>query len=410
MTNFYKIIAFLLSLNSMSLQSQVCWELTSSPDIGFTNSFALDLDGRIYQALCTSIIYSDDNGDNWNYTNFSFPGCFPYSMAINSSGHIFAGTGSQGIFRSTDKGNTWQQFNSGLTDCCVRKIVINSKGQLFLSTKLGGVFTSIDNGETWKLVNSGLNGVTINCFIVDSKDVIYAGTDIGGIYRTINNGLIWTRVSTGLPTGDITNLAINKQGHIFAGNKAGKVFRTIDNANKWTQCVKGLNTMYAINGIVINSLGHIYAAAIGGIFRSLDNGDTWLDISAGLKNTYIVELGLNARDQVFVAFEIGVCRSKNVVSSIDKNISESNNIILGSNYPNPVFSSTSIPINLSHESHIQLIVTDMLGNPIETLVNQTLSAGKYHYQWNADMYPSGIYTYKLSIGQNVFSRKMNLIR
>ncbi len=38
------------------------------------------------------------------------------AMAINSNGHVFAGTISAGVYRSTDNGNTWRLVANGLSN------------------------------------------------------------------------------------------------------------------------------------------------------------------------------------------------------------------------------------------------------------------------------------------------------
>jgi ligand-binding sensor domain-containing protein len=62
------------------------------------------------------------------------------SVAINSSGHIFVGTGD--IYRSTDNGESWTQINTGLTNKEILSLAINSSGHIFAGTS-GGVFRSI---------------------------------------------------------------------------------------------------------------------------------------------------------------------------------------------------------------------------------------------------------------------------
>jgi len=84
-------------------------------------------------------------------------------LAINSSGHIFAGTAGginalrvlgDGVFRSTDNGDSWTQVNTGLTNESVGCLAINSSGHIFAGTYGGGIFRSTDNGGTWTAVNN----------------------------------------------------------------------------------------------------------------------------------------------------------------------------------------------------------------------------------------------------------------
>ena len=50
----------------------------------------------------------------WQATNGPY-GSFVYSLALDSTGQIFAGTGGGGIFRASGGGSGWTQLGSGLT-------------------------------------------------------------------------------------------------------------------------------------------------------------------------------------------------------------------------------------------------------------------------------------------------------
>jgi hypothetical protein len=55
-----------------------------------------------------------------------------------------------------------------------------------------------------------------------------------------------------------------------------------------------------------------------------------------------------------------------------------------------------------------------VGNKVRTLVDDVLPAGQYHLQWNGfddheRPVASGIYFYRLQIGQSAQTRKMHLL-
>ena len=80
------------------------------------------------------------------------------------------------------------------------------------------------------------------------------------------------------------------------------------------------------------------------------------------------------------------------------------------NYPNPFNPSTIINYALPEKGNVELIVYDVLGNEIVTLVNEEKSAGTYDVEFNATGLPSGIYFYKLQAGNFVETKKMILIK
>ena len=59
---------------------------------------------------------------------------------------------------------------------------------------------------------------------------------------------------------------------------------------------------------------------------------------------------------------------------------------------------------------MKLIVYDLLGKEIETLVDENVKAGRYRVFWNASCYPSGVYLYKLTTEGNSEIKKMVLLK
>ena len=80
------------------------------------------------------------------------------------------------------------------------------------------------------------------------------------------------------------------------------------------------------------------------------------------------------------------------------------------NYPNPFNSSTTISYQLPVSSNVILKAYDILGNEIETLVNEEKPAGTYEIKWSAANLPSGVYFYQLKAGDFVSSKKMILLK
>jgi hypothetical protein len=83
---------------------------------------------------------------------------------------------------------------------------------------------------------------------------------------------------------------------------------------------------------------------------------------------------------------------------------------LDQNYPNPFNPSTKIKYSIPQSSNVVIKVFDILGNEIETLVNEEKSVGTYELTWYAENLPSGIYFYKLQTGSFVETKKMILMK
>lgn len=80
------------------------------------------------------------------------------------------------------------------------------------------------------------------------------------------------------------------------------------------------------------------------------------------------------------------------------------------NFPNPFNPSTKISYKINQEGYVRLSVFNLVGQEIETLVNEYQAAGKYDIEFNAKDLPSGIYLYKLQVNGYTSVKRMTLIR
>ncbi|MGK9475328.1 putative Ig domain-containing protein [Melioribacter sp. OK-6-Me] len=83
---------------------------------------------------------------------------------------------------------------------------------------------------------------------------------------------------------------------------------------------------------------------------------------------------------------------------------------LHQNYPNPFNPITIISYQLPEASFVNLKVYDLLGNEIETLVNNFQQAGFYNLPFNASKLTSGIYLYKLTTDKFTYVKQMMLVK
>jgi len=88
---------------------------------------------------------------------------------------------------------------------------------------------------------------------------------------------------------------------------------------------------------------------------------------------------------------------------------------LSQNYPNPFNPSTTIQFALPKAGRTELVVYNILGERVTTLINRRLAAGSYTLEWDGtndqgEPVASGVYVYRLQSGDYTTSRKMVLAR
>ena len=89
------------------------------------------------------------------------------------------------------------------------------------------------------------------------------------------------------------------------------------------------------------------------------------------------------------------------------------------NYPNPFNPSTKIKFSVTASplyerggkgGFVMLKIYDLLGREVAALVNELLQPGSYEVQWNGTDFASGIYFYKLMVGDFIAVKKMVLLK
>jgi len=79
-------------------------------------------------------------------------------------------------------------------------------------------------------------------------------------------------------------------------------------------------------------------------------------------------------------------------------------------YPNPFNPITSIEYSLSENSTIELLIYNIHGRQIQTLVQGFQTAGYHSINWNASNYPSGVYLIQLASAKHIENRKIIFIK
>ncbi len=87
-----------------------------------------------------------------------------------------------------------------------------------------------------------------------------------------------------------------------------------------------------------------------------------------------------------------------------------NSFSLSQNYPNPFNPTTNINFNLPVSANVSLKVYNLLGQEVQSLLNEARTAGSYTVKFDARNLASGVYFYRLEAGSFVTQRKMTLIK
>jgi len=99
------------------------------------------------------------------------------------------------------------------------------------------------------------------------------------------------------------------------------------------------------------------------------------------------------------------------VSSVqDKGDNLPSTFALEQNYPNPFNPSTTIQYQIEKAGEVKLQVYNILGKLVETLVDERRAAGSHTISWDASRYASGVYFYRLNVGNKATVKKMMFLK
>ena len=82
----------------------------------------------------------------------------------------------------------------------------------------------------------------------------------------------------------------------------------------------------------------------------------------------------------------------------------------GRAYPNPFNPVTNIQYSLPVNTDVALVVYDISGRQVQTLISDFKIAGYHSVNWNASSYPSGMYFVKMVTGEFTQTQKLVLIK
>lgn len=181
-----------------------------------------------------------------------------------------------------------------------------------------------------------------------------------------------------------------------------------------------LNSQVGLSWSSGSSEGMLIGTNNLGVFLFSDEGDSLGSRNDGLTNLNVKTLTLDNNSNVYAGTDNGVWRIPlTEITPVEENqIPIPSSFSLSQNFPNPFNPSTKIKFTVPELSNVIIKVFDVLGNEIETLVNEEKTSGTYEITWFAEELPSGVYFYQLravdpesSSGQAIIqTKKMVLMK
>jgi hypothetical protein len=99
-----------------------------------------------------------------------------------------------------------------------------------------------------------------------------------------------------------------------------------------------------------------------------------------------------------------------VITSTQENTGIPTEYMLYQNFPNPFNPTTAVSYQLPVASKVRLVVYDLLGREVATLVNATMAAGAHEVRFDAGNLSSGVYLYRIVAGSFIDMKRLVVLR
>jgi len=155
------------------------------------------------------------------------------------------------------------------------------------------------------------------------------------------------------------------------------------------------------------------------LLESRDGGRTWQPLAPGpAEAPWFIDAAVDPRhpEILYASTSWGLYRlARGGPTAVEQPPGRPRSFWLGDNYPNPFNAATVIPYQLPQEARVRLVVYNVLGQPVRTLVDQRQPAGEHRVVWDGldeggRPAASGVYFYRLSAAEYLRTRRLALIR
>ena len=298
-------------------------------------------------------------------------------------------------------------------------------------TDYSGTFSASDaegDSLTYSILDSTDNGTLILSDPISGTFTYSPIENFNGsdsLTFSVSDGIL---LDTG--TVNITVVGLNDAPSSFALSEQDSVYITMDNfatdsiSFTWDESidVDGDELLYDFTASLIVN-GQVKAEYNSSSLTiremKIDHQSVFDEIFAAQAMFGEIEWDVSVRDSMVEvtsengALTLGVNASAAVLSINGELLPEV--FSLHQNYPNPFNPVTKLRYDLPENGLVTIIIYDMLGREVKTIINQTQDAGYKSVIWNATNdygkpVSAGIYLYQIQAGEYISTKKMVLLK
>lgn len=256
------------------------------------------------------------------------------------------------------------------------------------------------------------NGFALTSYQTGIPPGIYYHNEI---YETTNNGESWVliqSINNGWGSGYYSSINFLNNNIGFLSGGIG-MRKTTDGGISW-HVIYSYAQGYGFECDPFFCNQNVgYISSYNRILKTTNEGNNWFNIFNGSDN--INSLFFNDNNTGYAVGDFGYILKTTNGGGIFVNVETENENIpstynLHQNYPNPFNPITKIEFDIPEKNNVQLIVYNMLGKQVATIVNSELEAGHHSFGFDGTNHSSGIYFYRLETENFSQTKKMLLVK
>ncbi|MBC3541088.1 T9SS type A sorting domain-containing protein [Rufibacter sp. H-1] len=267
----------------------------------------------------------------------------------------------------------------------------------------GGKLYKFEDGSAATPVRTSITGANfpngnIGCIAIDPRDankaiVVFTNYKVESLFYTTNGGTSWTAISGNL----------EENGQVSGNGPSTRWVTILPNPDGTSKYLVGTSTgLYSTSTLTGRTTNWIREG-------STSIGQVPVDMVLSRTTDDLVLVGTHGNG-VYSRRYSGPLASK-------EEIANATQVGLKQNYPNPFRQGgiTTIPFVLERAANVQLLVYDLSGRVVASLLNGKKQAGQHQITWDGrnssgGTVASGTYLYQLTIDNKRYTRRMTFIR
>jgi len=367
------------------------------------------------------VLRSTNGGTTWNLTTSPNAALDLYNIwGVDANIAFVTGSNTTAyVYKTVNGGANWTLVFSqvgGFMNVILKVGVVNT--YVIMGDPVGGrwsLFMTENSGTTWDSTGlyipqagteTGYNNSGI-AIVSGMNEYVYIGTNNTRIYKWVN-GNTWTAQPT---PGQANNLSI-----IFPAENIGvaggstSLLYTTNGGTLWSN-YSGILGSGSINGLATGyAAGVLFYTRGSSIYNTTNGGFNWA-IATTQTGTY------NHLIKARTGYNLWAIRSNGGISKFTSSVGINpisteipSSYSLSQNYPNPFNPTTKIKFDVARLGDVKIVVYDVMGREVQSLVNESLKPGTYEASFDGSQLTSGVYFYKMVTEGFTETKRMILLK